>query len=105
VKVRLSYDPATRADRDTRLAKAWTVKAAFRALKRAVAREIFHALAGHCAVPDYSDLRPARRSKNPTLTAAAAHLGVWPYRIGELEFGRQPNDELAHRYRDWLNAA
>ena len=105
VKVRLSYDPATRAYRDVHLAKGWTIKAVFRALKRAVAREVFHALAGHCAVPDYGDLRPARRAKNLTLTAAAANLGVWPSRIGELELGRRPNDELAARYRAWLNAA
>lgn len=102
VKVRLSCDPITRAYRDQRLAKGWTSKAVFRALKRAVAREIFHALAGHCAVPDYSDLRPARRAKNLTLTAAATDLGVWPARIGELELGRRPNDELAQRYRSWL---
>jgi transcriptional regulator with XRE-family HTH domain len=56
-------------------------------------------------VPDYTDLRPARRAKNITLTAAATHLGVWPARIGELELGRRPNDELAARYRAWLNAA
>jgi Transposase len=48
--------------------------------------------------PDYSDLRPARRAQNLTLTAAAAQLGVWPARIGELELGRRPNDELAARY-------
>lgn len=105
VKVRLSYDPATRAYRDAHLAKGWTAKAVFRALKRAVAREVFQALAGHCAVPDYSDLRPARRAKNLTLTAAAQHLGVWPARIGELELGRRPNNELATRYRAWLDAA
>jgi hypothetical protein len=60
-----------------------------------VAREVFHALTGQCATPDYSDLRPARRDKNFTLTAPAAHLGVWPARIGELELGRRPNAELA----------
>jgi transposase len=105
VKVRLSYDLATRAYRDARIAKGWTKKSVFRSLKRAVAREIFRALTGRCSVPDYSDLRPARRAKNLTLTAAAAHLDVWPARIGELELGRRPNDELAERYRAWLRAA
>ena len=56
-------------------------------------------------MPDYTDLRPARRAKNLTLTAAAAHLGVWPARVGELELGRRPNDDLARRYREWLTAA
>jgi len=105
VKVRMSHDPRTRAYRDARLAKGWTKKAVFRALKRAVAREVFHALAGHTTAPDYSDLRPARRAKNLTLTQAAEHLGVWPARIGELELGRRPNQELAARYRAWLTAA
>ena len=105
VKVRMSYDPATKAYRDAHLAKGWTISAVFRALKRAVAREIFQALTGHCTVPDYTDLRPTRRANNLTLTAAATHLGVWPARIGELELGRRPNDELADRYRTWLKAA
>lgn len=105
VKVRMSYDPTTIAYRDARLAKGWTSKEVFRALKRAVAREVFRALAGHTQAPDYSDLRPARRAKNLTLTAAAQHLGVWPARIGELELGRRPNPELAVRYRESLNAA
>lgn len=104
VKVRLSYDPTTRAYRESHLAKGWTIKAVFRALKRAVAREVFRSLTGQCTVPDYTDLRPARRAKNLTLTAAAAHLGVWPARIGELKLGRRPNDQLAAAYRDWLNA-
>ena len=59
----------------------------------------------HTLAPDYSDLRPARHAKNLTLTAAAQHLGVWPARIGELELGRRPNDDLATRYRAWLAAA
>ncbi|MDE0547414.1 transposase [Microbacterium sp. C7(2022)] len=105
VKVRMSYDPTTRDYRDRHLEKGWTISAVFRALKRAIAREIFQALNGHCVVPDYSHLRPARRAKNLTLTAAAQHLGVWPSRIGELELGRRPNDDLAHRYREWLIAA
>lgn len=76
VKVRLSYDTATQTYRDTHLDKGWIIDAVFRALKRAVARQIFHALTGQCAVPDYTDLRPARRAKNLTLTAATQHLGV-----------------------------
>jgi len=70
-----------------------------------VAREVFAALAGRCAVPDYSDLRPARRAKNITMTTAAAHLHVWPARIGELERGQLRNDDLATAYRTWLSAA
>ena len=101
----MSYDKPTRSYRDTHLAKGWTAKAVYRALKRAVAREIYRALAGRCEVPDYSDLRPARRAKNITLTAVATQLGVWPARVGELELGRRRDDHFAERYRQWLNAA
>lgn len=105
VNVRMSSDPRTRAYRDAHLAKGWTKKAVYRALKRAVAREVFRALLGRCTVPDYSDLRPARHAKNLTLTAAATHLRVWPATISQLELGQRRDDDLAHAYRDWLNAA
>lgn len=105
VKVRLSTDARTRGYRDAHLAKGWTSKAVFRALKRAVVREVFRALVGRCEVPDYSDLRPGRRAKNITLTTAAAHLEVWPATISQLELGQRRDDHLAQTYRDWLNAA
>ena len=102
---RMTNDPRTRAYRDAHLDRGWTKKAISRALKRAVAREVFHALTGRCAVPDYSDLRPARHAKNLTLSAAATHLGVWPTTISQLERGRRRNDGLANAYRAWLSAA
>lgn len=105
VKNRMTNDPATRGYRDAHLDSGWTKKAVYRALKRAVAREIFRALTGQCAVPDYTDLRPARRAKNITLTTVAENLNVWPARIGELELGRRRDDQLAERYRRWLTAA
>lgn len=105
VKSRMTHDPRTKTYRDTHLAKGWTLAAVYRALKRAVAREIYQALTGHCTVPDYSDLRPARTAKNITLTQAATALNTWPIRISELELGRRRNDELATHYRDWLHAA
>ncbi len=37
----MSNDPSTRAYRDSHLAKGWTNKAVYRALKRAVAREVY----------------------------------------------------------------
>jgi hypothetical protein len=101
VTVRMSSDLATRAYRDRHLEKGWTISAVFRALKRRRTRDL-QALTGNCTIPDYSDLRPARRAKNLTLTAAAEHLAVWPPRIGEHELGRRPNDDLANRYREWL---
>lgn len=105
VKNRMTHDPTTRAYRDSHLDKGWTLPAVYRALKRAVAREIFQALTGHCTVPDYSDLRPSRQAKNITLTHAATAMGVWPARVGELELGRRRDDDFADRYRQWLTAA
>lgn len=105
VKNRMTHDPRTRAYRDSHLDKGWTKAAVYRALKRAVAREIFQALTGNCTVPDYTDLRPARRAKNITVTAAAAHLNVHPALISHLELGNRRNDALAADYRAWLSAA
>lgn len=105
VKNRMTHDPVTKAFRDSRIAKGWTVAATYRALKRAVAREIFQALIGNCTVPDYSDLRPSRQAKNITLTTVAGALGLWPARVSELELGRRRDDEFAERYRHWLQAA
>jgi transposase len=98
VKNRLTNDERTRAYRDAHLAKGWTKKAVYRALKRAVAREVFAALVGRCAGPDYTDLRPARRAKNITLTAVATAVDVWPACVGELELGRRRDDDFADRY-------
>ena len=105
VKNRMTNDPTTRAYREEHVTKGWTTKAVYRALKRAVAREVYRALTGQCEVPDYSDLRPARRAKNITLTTVADALGVWPARVGELELGRRRDDQFATRYRSWLTAA
>jgi transposase len=109
VRVRLSCDPRTRTRtgtyRDEYLATGWTSVAVFRALKRAVAREIYRAPLGHCAVPEYTDLRPARHAKNLTLTTAATSLGVWPATISQLELGQRRDDTLATNYRKWLTAA
>lgn len=44
-------------------------------LKRAIAREIFKLLTRVVEIDDYSDLRPTRRAKSLTLTAAAGHFG------------------------------
>jgi transposase len=105
VKNRMTNDPRTRAYRQQHLAKGWTLKAVYRALKRAVVREIYRALTGNCSVPDYTDLRPARHAKNLTLTAAANALNLWPSAVSQLELGRRRDDALAQAYRQWLAAA
>ncbi|MGI8721180.1 MAG: IS110 family transposase [Geodermatophilaceae bacterium] len=105
VKNRMTNDPRTRTYRDGHVAKGWTKPAIYRALKRAVVREIFAALTGKCTVQQYADLRPARRAKNITLATAAAAFNVWPSRIGELELCRRRDDDFAAAYRTWLHAA
>lgn len=101
----MTHDTATRAYRDTRLTKGWTKKATYRALKRAVVREVYRARVGRGTVPDCSDLRPARHAKNLTLTTVATALGVWHSRLSDLERGQRCDDDLAQRYREWLTAA
>lgn len=81
------------------------IKAVFRAHSSTIARETFNALTGHITIPDYSDLRPTRRAKNLTLTAAAEHLSVWPAHIEEPELGPRPNHNLTTRYQEWLTTA
>jgi transposase len=102
---RMTSDAATRRYRDAHLAKGWTKKAVYRALKRAVVREVYRALVGRATVPDYTDLRPTRHAKSITLTVAASALGVWPSRLSDLERGRRRDDAFATTYRNWLNAA
>lgn len=104
-RVRMSTDPNTRAYRDTHIAKGRTSKAIYRALKRAIAREIFKTLTQGRVVPDLADLRPTRQAKNITLTAAAKALGTYVNKIVRTELDTHPDYELAHRYRQWLQAA
>ncbi len=105
VKVRMITDARTQAYRDERLAKGWTKKAVYRALKRAVVREVFRALIGRYEIPDHRDLRPARHAKNLTLAAAATGLNVWPSTLSDLELGKRRDDTLADTYRNWLSSA
>lgn len=105
IKVRMSHDQRTRDYRDTHLDAGWTLAAVYRSLKRALTREVFKALTSHCAIPNYTDLRPSRQAKNLTLTNAAEACHTWPARISEIELGKRRDDNLAHRYREWLHAA
>jgi transposase len=103
--VRMSSDQRTKAYVARQRDNGLSSKEIQRKLKRAIAREIFHYLTTPVSVPAIDDLRPLRRSKNITLTAAAGHLHVWPATISELERGMRRDDTLATAYRDWLNTA
>jgi transposase len=103
--VRMSSDPRTRAYVTRQREKGLSSKEIQRKLKRAIAREIFRYLATPTSTPAIDDLRPLRRSKNLTLTAAADHFAVWPAVISQLERGLRRDDTLANNYRQWLHAA
>jgi len=85
-------------------ARGRSTKEILRMLKRAICREIYRHLTRPLPIPDWTDLRLIREAKNLTLTAAAAHFGVWPTVLSRLERGLHRNDELAQHYRTWLAA-
>ena len=97
--------PRTRDYVVNQLANGRSKRDILRLLKRAIAREIFRLLTQQCDIDDYSDLRPARQTKNITVTAAPRHFGVWPTVISRIERGLQRDDTLANNYRQWLAAA
>lgn len=103
--VRMSHHQPTKSYVQRQLALGHTRMEILRKLKRAIAREIFKLLTRQVAVPEYTDLRPARQAKNITVTAAANHFGVWPTVISRLERGLQRDDAFADTYRNWLKAA
>lgn len=103
--VRLSCHQPTKDYAQRQRLKGHSKMEILRKLKRAIAREIFKLLTRQVAVPDYTDLRPARQAKDITVTAAANHFGVWPTVISRIERGLQRDDTFAHTYRNWLKAA
>ncbi|MCF2132457.1 IS110 family transposase [Strepomyces sp. STD 3.1] len=103
--VRMSSDSRTREYVARQTAAGRTKKEIIRLLKRAIAREMFRCLTTTVTIPGIADLRPLRQSKNITLTAAAHHFGLWPATISTLERGIRRDDDLAHAYRHWLQAA
>ncbi|MFE7898760.1 helix-turn-helix domain-containing protein [Streptomyces sp. NPDC057424] len=66
---------------------------------------MFRCLTTTVTIPGIAGLRPLRQTKNITLTAVAQHFGVWPTTISRVERGLRRDDDLAHAYRDWLQAA
>jgi transposase len=103
--VRMSHHQPTKDYAQRQLLKGHTKMEILRKLKRAIAREVFKLLTRQIAIPEYTDLRPARQAKNITVTAAANHFGVWPTVISRIERGLQRDDTFADTYRNWLEAA
>jgi transposase len=103
--VRMSHHQPTKSYVQRQAASGYTRMEILRKLKRAIAREVFKLLTRQIAVPEYTDLRPARQAKNITVTAAANHFGIWPTVISRIERGLQRDDTFAETYRNWLKAA
>lgn len=83
--VRLATDPETKAYAKRRRAEGKTTREIVRCLKRFIAREVYRLLTNPPAVPDVSDLRPARNAAGITLATVAEHYGLWPTNISRLE--------------------
>jgi transposase len=102
---RMAHEPRTKQYIARHVAAGRSTKEILRMLKRAIAREIHRLLTHKVALPEYADLRPARQAKNITVTAAANAFNIWPTVISRIERGLQRDDDLANRYRTWLQAA
>jgi len=102
---RMAHEPRTKQYVARHVAAGRSTKEILRMLKRAIAREIHRLLTHKVALPEYADLRPARQAKNITVTAAANAFNIWPTVISRIERGLQRDDDLANRYRTWLQAA
>ncbi len=103
--VRMSSDPRTRAYVVAQRERNRSEAEILRLLKRAIVREVYRSLAQDLVAPELADLRPTRRAKNITITAAAKALSTYPSKLSRTEHGTFPDYDLAHRYREWLKAA
>lgn len=103
--VRMSMDPRTKAYITKKTAEGKTKLEAIRCLKRHLANEIFTLITNPTTVPDITDLRPTRQARGLSLQTVADHFGVWPMHISTIERGKRRDDDLANRYRQWLQTA
>lgn len=103
--VRMSMDPRTKAYITKKTAEGKTKLEAIRCLKRHLANEIFTLITNPTTVPDITDLPPTRQARGLSLQTVADHFGVWPMHISTIERGKRRDDDLANRYRQWLQTA
>jgi transposase len=103
--VRMTCDQSTRAYVERRTAEGKSKKEIIRCLKRHIAREIYRLITTPITVIDGTELRAARNTAGISLDTAAQALDSWPIRLSRLERGLVYDDNLAHRYQDWLRTA
>ncbi|MFV1990996.1 MAG: transposase, partial [Acidimicrobiales bacterium] len=101
--VRMSTDQRTKTYVAKRTREGKTKAEIIRCLKRFIAREM-HALLtkDHTSITGTA-LRQARQHAGLSLAQAAASLDTWPIRISRLERQLTHDNDLAHRYQQWLN--
>lgn len=99
---RMTFDPRTQAYVQRRTQEGLSKKEIMRCLKRYVARELYHQITDPKPAPDGQRLRTLRQKKKISLQQAADHHRVWPITLSRLERGLARNDELYHRYEEWL---
>lgn len=100
--VRMRHDPRTRDYVEKKRAESRSNTEILRCLKRAIAREVFTLLTKPVDIPRIDDLRPFRLALGITLETAAGYFSVWPTKLSRIERGLARDDDLAQRYRDWL---
>jgi len=102
VMVRLSSCDRTRAFAAEKGSEGKTLKETIRILKRAVAREIYRIITNPPDIKTGPQLAALRKHIGRTQPDAASALNTNVARISRLELGHYPNNDLAHRYHNWL---
>ena len=103
VKVRMRFDPATKAYVERRTIEGKRKPEIIRSLKRYVARELHHLIVNPPVVAHGADLRTQRKALKITGDQAARDLGVDPTKLSRIERELAFDNNFANRYQQWLN--
>ncbi len=103
--VRISHDQRSREYFARRLSEGKTKKEALRALKRAIAREVFQHLVKPQPVEAIDDLRAHRLRLGYSMNHIAPLLTTNINHMSRVERGIIHDPDFTHRYRQWLTNA
>jgi transposase len=105
VRVRMIWDPTTKAYVARRIAEGKSEREIVRCLKRYVAREVFRLLVEPKEVINGADLRQLRNQHGFTLTYVALALGTSTSKVSNIERSIYHDTAFTERYLEWLNEA
>lgn len=105
VRIRMIWDPTTKAYVARRVAEGKSEREIVRCLKRYVAREIFRLLVDPKEVTNGADLRRLRHEHGITLTQVASALGTTTSKVSNIERSIYHDTNFTERYLAWLNEA